>query len=145
MINKSLVDKLKVVLANSYALYLKTHNYHWNVVAPNFRELHLMFEDQYTDLATAVDEIAERIRMLGSKAPGTFKTYDALKTIADGNENADANTMLKDLTNDQILIVQSLKAALKEAQAIGDEVTIGLLVNRITIHEKNAWFMKSSI
>ena len=96
-----------------------------------------MFEDQYTDLATAVDEIAERIRMLGSKAPGTFKTYDALKTIADGNENADAN--------DQILIVQSLKAALKEAQAIGDEVTIGLLVNRITIHEKNAWFMKSSI
>lgn len=145
MTKQPLVEALKVVLADSYALYLKSQNYHWNVEGPYFKTLHLLFEEQYTDLAMAVDEIAERIRSLGDKAPGTFALYSKLKTISDGNENADSETMVKELMKDQEVISETLKSALEAAQEVGDEVTIGMMVDRMSTHEKNAWMLKSSL
>ncbi len=144
MSNKLTADALKIVLADSYALYLKTHNYHWNVEGSNFRALHLMFEEQYTDLALAVDDIAERIRSLGEKAPGTFSKFSELSSIKEGDENADAAFMVKDLADSQDTIVKSLKDALAVAQNADDEVTAGLLIDRMGIHEKAAWMLKST-
>lgn len=145
MTNTTVTEALKVLLADTYALYLKTQNYHWNVTGPNFKPLHLLFEEQYSDLAVAVDDIAERIRALGEKAPGTWKAYEALTTIKDGNENADADTMVKELADDQGNIGNTLKKVLEAAQAVGDEVTIGLVADRLTVHEKAAWMLRSSI
>lgn len=143
MNNKPITESLNIVLADSYALYLKTHNYHWNVVGPNFRSLHLMFEEQYTDLAVAVDDIAERIRSLGEKAPGTFSEFSELTSIKEGDKNSSANDMVKDLVHSQDQIVASLKKALNVAQKADDEVTSDLLIGRMTIHEKAAWMLKS--
>lgn len=144
MSNTTVTDALKTVLADSYALYLKTHNYHWNVEGPNFRSLHLMFEEQYTDLAVAVDDIAERIRSLGEKAPGTFSKFSALSSIKEGDENAGAQFMVKDLAESQNTMIQSLKTALASAQNVGDEVTAGILIDRMSVHEKAAWMLKST-
>ena len=145
MTNNLVADSLKRVLADSYALYLKTQNYHWNVTGPSFKPLHLLFEEQYNDLALAVDDVAERIRALGEKAPGTWKAYEAITSIKDGNEDADATTMVKELAQDQQAILQTLKQALDTAQTADDEVSIGLLVDRMSVHEKAAWMLKSSI
>ena len=145
MTNKNTIDSLKIVLSDSYVLYLKTQNYHWNVTGPYFKSLHLMFEEQYNDLFTAVDLIAERIRALGEKAPGSFAIYSKLTNIEEGNENTDSDYMVKDLANDQDIIVKTLTNALKEAQAVTDEVTVGILTDRIEIHQKNSWMLKSSL
>ena len=144
MNNKPITESLNIVLADSYALYLKTHNYHWNVVGPSFRSLHMMFEEQYTDLAVAVDDIAERIRSLGEKAPGTFSEFAKLTTIKEGDKNASANDMVEDLAQSQDQIVVSLKEALSVAQKAEDEVTSDLLIGRMAIHEKAAWMLKST-
>lgn len=133
MNNNPTAEALKIVLADSYALYLKTHNYHWNVEGPHFRELHLMFEEQYTDLAVAVDNIAERIRALGEKAPGTFSAFSKLSSIKEGDENSSAASMVKDLAASQDSLVKSLKDALEIAQKANDEVTAGLLIDRMTM------------
>jgi starvation-inducible DNA-binding protein len=144
--SKNTVEKLKTVLADTYTLYLKTQNYHWNVTGPSFQSLHLLFETQYNDLFLAVDLVAERIRSLGSNAPGSFSAFLALSNIKEAKDKTpDAESMVKELAKDQEVIVKSLSAALKEAQKAGDEATIGLLVDRITAHEKNAWILKSSI
>ncbi len=146
MSKSDLVEKLKVVLADSYLLYLKTHNYHWNVTGANFQSLHLLFETQYTDLATAVDDIAERIRALGSVAPGSFRQFLELASLAEaGDGSPAAGDMVKELACDQDAIVKTLTTALKDAQTLEDEATIGLLVDRITVHEKNAWMLRSSL
>ena len=145
MTNKNLLDSLKIVLADSYVLYLKTQNYHWNVTGPNFKSFHLMFEEQYSDLFAAVDIIAERIRALGAKAPGTYAKYISLTNLKEGDEELDANSMVKDLANSQDTIVNSLIDTLKEAQNIGDDVTAGIITDRIEVHQKNAWMLKSSL
>lgn len=137
--------ELKVLLADSYTLYLKTQNYHWNVTGPNFKSLHELFEEQYTDLAAAIDEIAERIRSLGEKAPGTMQAYSDTTNIKPGNEDADAATMVRELEKDQAIVVDTLRAVLKAAQNANDEVTAGLVADRMTVHEKNAWMLSSSI
>lgn len=95
MNSNQVIETLKTALADNYALYLKTQNYHWNVIGPNFRALHLLFEEQYTDLFTANDDIAERIRTLGAKVPATLGGFAAVTNIHDGNENADAQTMVQ--------------------------------------------------
>lgn len=141
----NVIDALKVTLADSYVLYLKTQNYHWNVTGPNFKSFHLMFEEQYNDLFMAVDMIAERIRALGAKAPGSFAAYATLTNIKEGNENLDAESMVKELAADQDVIAKSLIKALKAAQAAEDEVTVGIMTNRIELHQKNAWMLKSSV
>jgi starvation-inducible DNA-binding protein len=145
MANQAVVEGLKKVLADSYALYLKTQNYHWNVEGPYFKTLHLLFEEQYQDLAAAIDEVAELIRTLGEKAPGTWRAYEAVTSIQDGDEHADASTMVKDLANDQQVMQQSLQQALEAAQAVGDEVVIGSMVERMTVHRQNKWMLTSSL
>jgi starvation-inducible DNA-binding protein len=145
MTNKTVANSLKTVLADSYILYLKTQNYHWNVTGPNFKSLHLMFEEQYNDLFLAVDLIAERIRALGDKAPGSFAAYSKLTSIKEGSENLDAVLMVEELIRDQDIIIKTLTKTLKEAQNSGDEVTAGIVINRIEIHQKNAWMLKSSL
>ncbi len=145
MIKNEVARSLKVVLANNYALYLKTQNYHWNVTGSNFKPLHLLFEEQYNDLFMANDEIAERIRTLGEKVPATFNIFSDATDIKDGNENIDATSMVKELADDQGIIIESLKSTLKIAQDTNDEGTIGIITNRIGIHEKAAWMLRSSI
>lgn len=145
MANQDVITALKTVLADSYTLYLKTQNYHWNVEGPYFKPLHLLFEEQYSDLAAAIDEIAELIRGLGEKAPGTFKAYQEITAIADGNENHSANQMVEELIADQKVITKTLQAALQAAQEADDEVVIGVLVERMTVHRKNQWMLRSSL
>ncbi len=145
MSNKPVAESLKIVLADTYSLYLKTQNYHWNVTGPHFKSLHMLFEEQYNDLFTAVDVIAERIRTLGEKAPGTFSAYQKVSSIKEGNEKADAQTMVKELAEDQGKIITTLTETLQAAQNAGDEGTIGIIVDRISVHEKNAWMLKSSL
>lgn len=141
MSNNNLTKAIKIVLADSYALYLKTHNYHWNVEGQRFRELHIFFEEQYTELALAVDEIAETIRQLGEKAPGSFKMYSEFANIKDGDENAAAETMVKDLATDQAIVIKSLTTALEFAQELNDEATADLLIGRIAVHRKTKWML----
>lgn len=142
--NKAVVDALLHVLADTYALYLKTHNYHWNVTGPNFRSLHTLFEEQYKDTFEAIDEIAERIRTLGSKVPATLKKITSMAHISDGDENASANTMVKHLYKDQMQIIQCIHTAIEKAHKADDEGTIEILSERIAVHEKNAWMLKAS-
>ncbi len=145
MSNKPVVDALKDVLADNYALYLKTQSYHWNVEGANFRGLHLLFEEQYTDLAMATDTTAELIRGLGEKAPGTFEAYARATSIKPGDENTHAEQMVAELREDQSAIQKTLQAALEAAQAAGDEVVAGFIIERLTVHRKAAWMLKSSL
>lgn len=145
MSNKPVSEALKTVLADSYVLYLKTQNFHWNVTGPQFRSLHLLFEEQYTDLQAAVDEIAERIRALGDTAPGSFKQFLKLTGIKESEDTPEASAMVKALAKDQDVLVASLQKALEAAQKAGDEVTAGLVTDRMTVHEKNRWMLKSSV
>lgn len=138
------IVSLKLVLADNYMLYIKTQNYHWNVEGPRFKGLHLMFEEQYKDLGDAIDVVAELIRGLGEKAPGTFNAYAANTAIKPGNENATADQMLKELAEDQETIQKTLLNALKIAQESSDEVVAGFLIERLTVHRKTAWMLKSS-
>ena len=145
MANKKNADLLKVALADSYILYLKTQNYHWNVTGTHFKSLHLMFEDQYNDLFKAVDLIAERIRALGEKAPGSFAQYSKLSSIKEGDEYLDDMSMVKDLAKDQDIIVETLMNVLHQAQDTDDEVTASIVTDRLEVHQKNAWMLNSSL
>ncbi len=145
MANKPVIEGLKNVLADNYALYLKTQNYHWNVEGPNFQGLHLLFEEQYTDLAGAIDTVAELIRGLGEKAPGTFDTYIKRTSIKSGNENASAQQMIQDLLESQTLIQKTLQQCLEISQKAGDEVVAGFMIERLTFHRKASWILKSSL
>jgi len=145
MSNKPVVDALKIVLSDNYALYLKTQNYHWNVEGPQFNSLHLLFEAQYTDLALAVDTTAELIRGLGEKAPGSFDAYSKTASIKPGNENASATEMVKELASDQAVIQKTLLSALETAQKAGDEVAADFMIQRLTVHRKAEWMLKSSL
>lgn len=140
-----LVTKMNKVLADSYALYLKTQNFHWNVESHHaFRSLHLLFEEQYEDLAEAVDEIAEKIRQLGSKAPGSFSAFQQLTSIEEGDINSSADQMLKALAKDQDTIIQSLNDGIQEANEVNDEGMADLLIERLRVHSKNKWMLESS-
>jgi len=138
-------NALRVLLADTYSLYLKTQNYHWHVTGPQFKTLHELFEGQYTDLANAVDDIAERILTLGDKAPATFKEFNELKTISDGDNSISAEDMVKELRDDHNNVVKDLQKALKIAQDAGDEGTVALLSERIATHEKDAWMLGASL
>lgn len=144
--NSKLVEQLKKLLADNYVLYLKTQNFHWNVRGAQFFALHALFEQQYTDLAAAIDEIAERIRALGEYAPGSFKAFSALASIKEAKDAPiGATEMVKVLHDDQVHLVKSLKKAVATAAEEGDEVTAGLLTDRLATHEKNVWMLASSL
>lgn len=135
---------LSIILADTYALYLKTQNYHWHVKGPQFRGLHKLFESQYKELAEAVDTIAERILILGHKAPATFKEYESLKRIKDGNSSLKANAMVTELAADHSILVKDINKALELAQEIKDEGTVTILGERIAEHEKARWMLTAS-
>ncbi len=141
MKNKKVIEHLNHVLADTYALYLKTQNYHWNVTGSNFGDLHKTFQSQYEDLAEAVDTVAERIRALGEKVPATFKIFDKKCHIKDGDEKATWQKMVKELAADQHSIVKVLSACAKLAESTGDLVTMDIMIERMTIHQKNAWML----
>jgi len=140
---KVVADGLSTVLANTYALYLKTQNFHWNVIGPHFTSLHLLFEKQYTELADAIDEIAERIRALGLVAPGGFKIYEKLATITDSSEETPADEMIKTLVQDNETVVKVIKGMYADADRADDQPTVDLLTRRMEVHEKAAWMLRS--
>ena len=145
MSNKPVTDGLKKVLADTYSLLTKTQNYHWNVEGANFRSLHILFEEQYNELFAAVDVVAERIRALGEKAPGSPSEFKKLSTISEGNSELDANGMLKDLYTSNQTTLATLKKALAAAEKASDVSTADLLTQRITAHDKASWMLKSSL
>jgi len=136
---------LAALLANSYTLYLKTHNYHWNVTGPMFTTLHTMFETQYTEYALAIDEIAERIRSLGAYAPGSFSAFAALSQVHEETGHPDATTMIRTLIVDQETVVEAARAVFAAAEASKDQATADLAVRRMDVHQKNAWMLRSHL
>ena len=138
-----IADGLKNLLADSYTLYLQTHNFHWNVTGPQFNELHLMFEGHYTELATAVDEIAERIRTLDVAAPGTYKEFAQLSSIEEVDGVPAANEMVSLLTQGHEQVVKTCRSVLKVAQNSDDESTAALVSDRMRVHEKTAWMLRA--
>ncbi len=142
---EQIVAGLNVLLANSYTLYLKTHNYHWNVTGPMFNTLHLMFEQQYTELAAAVDQIAERIRALGAFAPGSYTEYARLTSIPEDETVPDAETMIKNLVAGQETLARQARDVMATVGESRDEPTADLLTQRMQVHEKNAWMLRSLI
>jgi len=140
---KKIADGLSHLLADTYTLYLKTHNFHWNVTGPMFNTLHTMFETQYTELAVAVDDIAERIRALGFPAPGTYSQYARLSSIAEAEGVPDWKEMVKQLVEGQEAVVKTARKAFPVVEAASDEPTADLLTQRMHLHEKTAWMLRS--
>jgi starvation-inducible DNA-binding protein len=134
---------LSRVLADSYTLYLKTHNFHWNVTGPMFNTLHIMFEQQYTELAVAVDEIAERIRALGVPAPGSYTQFASLTSLKDETEVPTAMAMVKQLVEDNETVVRTAREVFPTVDEANDEPTADLLTQRMQVHEKTAWMLRS--
>ena len=143
--SKEVSQELSKLLAESYTLYLKTHNYHWNVTGPMFHSLHLLFEEQYTELATAVDTIAERIRALGDKAPGSYAAFARLSSVKDAEGEPGAAEMLKTLTADHRIVAERANKVLKLAASHEDEGTAAIASDRIEIHEKAAWMLSAHL
>ena len=142
---QQIASGLSALLADSYTLYLKTHNYHWNVTGPLFNTLHTMFEAQYVELATAVDEIAERIRALGIDAPGSYRDFAELTSIQEAQGGESAEDMIRELVIGQETVVRTARAAFPAADKAHDEPTADLLTQRMQIHEKNAWMLRSML
>jgi starvation-inducible DNA-binding protein len=142
---EQIASGLSNLLADSYTLYLKTHNFHWNVEGPQFNTLHLMFEAQYTELALAVDEIAERIRALGIKAPGSYSEFARLTSVDEAQGGETAEEMIRQLAIGQESVVRTARAVFPAASDAHDEPTADLLTQRMQIHEKNAWMLRSML
>jgi len=140
---KKIAEGLSKLLADTYTLYLKTHNFHWNVTGPMFNTLHAMFETQYTELALAVDAIAERIRALGYPAPGTYKEYAKLSSIAEEEGVPEATEMIRKLVEGQEAVVRTARSLFAVIDAAGDEPSADLLTQRMQTHEKTAWMLRS--
>ncbi len=140
---QDIANGLSKLLADTYTLYLKTHNFHWNVTGPMFQTLHLMFETQYTELALAVDLIAERIRSLGVYAPGTYKQFAALSSIKEVDGIPKAQDMIRLLVEGQESVVRTARSLYDVVEKANDEATADLLTQRIQLHEKTAWMLRS--
>ena len=140
---KKIAEGLARLLADTYTLYLKTHNFHWNVEGPMFNTLHLMFEQQYTELALAVDLIAERIRALGHPAPGSYSAYAKLATVREATGGPSAEEMIRTLAKDQETVVRTARSIFPAAEKANDEPTADLLTQRMQVHEKTAWMLRA--
>lgn len=141
--HKEMAHGLSTLLADSYMLYIKTHNFHWNVEGPMFNTLHLMFMDQYTELWNALDLIAERIRALGVYAPGTYKQFSDLTSIKESDKVPKAMKMIEELLAGHEIVIQTARKLFPVAEDQHDEVTCDLLTQRLQIHEKTAWMLRS--
>ena len=142
---KKIANGLAKVLGDSYSLYLKTHNFHWNVTGSMFSTLHLMFETQYTELALAVDLIAERIRALGFIAPGTYSEFAKLTSIKEHSGDIEATKMIKYLIEAHEIITKTSRSVLPLAETANDQVTLDLLTQRMQVHEKTVWMLRSLV
>jgi starvation-inducible DNA-binding protein len=140
---KEIAEGLSRLLADTYSLYLKTHNFHWNVKGPMFQTLHLMFEVQYNELALAVDLVAERIRALGFPAPGTYSEYAKLSSIPETPGVPKAEEMIKLLVEGQEAVVRTARSIFPQLDEVHDEPTADLLTQRMQVHEKTAWMLRS--
>jgi starvation-inducible DNA-binding protein len=134
---------LNALLADSYTLYLQTHNFHWNVTGPRFHDLHILFEGHYMELSTAVDEIAERIRALGVPAMATYKSYASLSSIKEVEGVPSAEEMIEILTAGHEQVVRTARGVLAIAQQAEDESSASLVGDRMRVHEKTAWMLRS--
>lgn len=139
------VKSLSKLLADSYVLYLKTQNYHWNVTGPYFNTLHTMFQAQYEDLAAANDLLAERLRALDVKAPGSFAAFLKLTDVKEETGNPAATQMIRNLMKDQETLAKAAQAVLDAAEAMGDEPTVDLAIERMQVHQKNHWMLKAHL
>ena len=137
--------ELSKVLADSYAVYQKTHGYHWNVRGPDFFSIHNLLEQQYRDIWEALDQIAERIRALGELAPQGGSAFANLTSIKDGDPEQDATAMLTELMRDHETLIATARAALKIADDDGDDVSVDLLTQRLATHEKFTWMLRSTL
>ena len=140
---KTIAEGLSRLLADSYTLYLKTHNYHWNVTGPQFTTLHALFETHYTELALAVDQIAERIRALGHRAPGSYREFAELSSIAEEAGEPSATEMIERLVAGQEAVTRTARSVFPAVDGAHDEPTADLLTQRMQVHEKNAWMLRS--
>jgi starvation-inducible DNA-binding protein len=140
---EAIADGLRHLLADSYTLYLKTHRYHWNVTGPMFQTLHLMFEQQYNELALAVDLIAERIRALGVLAPGSYHEFSELSAVPQDHDDPDATEMIQRLVKGQETVVRTARSIFPAVEHARDEPTADLLTQRMQVHEKTAWMLRS--
>jgi starvation-inducible DNA-binding protein len=140
---REIAHGLSKLLADTYTLYLKTHNFHWNVTGPMFQTLHLMFEQQYNELALAVDLIAERIRALGFPAPGTYKEFSKLSSISEEEGVPTAEEMIRKLVEGQEAVVRTARSVFPVVERANDEPTADLLTQRMQVHEKTAWMLRS--
>ena len=143
--NQAVIQQLERLLATSYTLYLKTHNFHWNVTGPMFTTLHTLFETQYTELAIAIDEIAERIRALGARAPGSYSDFQRLSSVKEETGHPAALEMIRVLVADQQTVVTLARDLFDAADEIDDQATADLATRRLNIHEKNAWMLRSHL
>jgi starvation-inducible DNA-binding protein len=139
-----IAGELETLLADTYALYLKSQNYHWNVTGPMFRALHLMFEEHYIELRDAVDEIAERIRSLGHPAPASFGEFAARTGVPDGDAGADAMDMVRDLATGHETCARTARTVVERAETAGDVATADLATVRVETHEKTAWMLRAT-
>lgn len=142
---KKIAEGLSAILADSYVLYLKTQNFHWNVTGPHFVPLHDQFEEQYKELADAIDEVAERIRILGFRAPGTFKEFGDLASIKEKTDHPDAMEMVKRLAEDNEAAHKVIRGVVEICDEAGDEGTADMLVARMQVHAKTAWILRSHL
>jgi starvation-inducible DNA-binding protein len=140
-----IADGLSRLLADTYSLYLKTHNYHWNVTGPMFNTLHLMFEVQYNELWTAVDLVAERIRSLGAFAPGSYSAFSDLSSIPEADGVPAAEQMIADLVAGHEAVARTARSVFPVADAAHDESTADLITQRLSVHEKTAWMLRSML
>lgn len=140
---KKIAEGLSRMLADTYTLYLKTHNFHWNVTGPMFQTLHLMFMTQYNEIWLAVDLIAERIRALGYPAPGSYKEFAALTSIKESSGTPNAKEMIRQLVAGQEAVVRTAREVLPVAEKAGDQPSVDMLSARMEVHEKNAWMLRS--
>lgn len=134
---------LKLLLADTYTIYLKTHNYHWNVEGPLFSTLHKLFEEQYTELAVAVDDLAERIRALGHYAPATYQQFSELTSIQEDTDIPDWRKMVEQLVQDHEAVIRTARKGLEPADSANDQPTLDLITQRMYTHEKTAWMLRS--
>jgi len=141
----AVVEALAVLLADTYTLYLKTQNYHWNVTGPHFGQLHTLFQTQYEELALANDLLAERIRALGEKAPGSYSAFAKLSSIREETNSPSATQMLKNLVKDHETLAASAGAVLKAAEAASDEPTLDMAIQRMDVHQKTRWMLAAHL
>jgi starvation-inducible DNA-binding protein len=138
-----LAENLGKLLADTYTLYLKTLNFHWNVTGPMFQTLHLMFEQQYTELAMAIDMIAERVRALGHFAPGSYAAFSRLSTVPDSDEVPPAERMIRLLVEGHEIVIHTARQLATLAEEVDDQATLDLATERLQAHEKTAWMLRS--